>query len=504
MDKELKIYFTSDIHGFFSPINYADGAFSPSGAACCFSEFERDGNTLVIDGGDTIQGSPFTYYLHKTGNTDNIPAKVMNAGGYDFITLGNHDFNYGKKSLEDYIDNSRAVCLCANVQGVKGVEKTRIVSLENGLKVGLTGVATHHINIWEKPENLVGITISEPVPAAAQALRELKEKGADITICIYHGGIENDLVTGEPLSDTDENQGWKICNELDFDILLTGHQHLCIENTGINGTHVCQTPDKASKYIKLCAHVGSDGRINTHSELISPEGKPEAEALALLKPIDEKCAQWLDTPVGHLSVELMPEEHIIMAENGCPIANFFNQVQLEASGAEISATSLGNQVKGFTKDVSIRDVAATYIYPNTLVTLEVDGSVIKQALERCAEYFALDDNGKPAVSEVFLKPKVEHYNFDYFTGIDAVIDIRKPVGQRVVSVVRNGNPLEDDRKYSLCMNNYRASGTGGYGFYKSCRKIKEIPTEISELIMDYISAHGNISVDTEKHLQVNY
>ena len=90
----------------------------------------------------------------------------------------------------------------------------------------------------------------------------------------------------------------------------------------------------------------------------------------------------------HLDAELLPDEHIKMAANGSLIANFFNQVQLEATGADISATSLGNTVKGLNRDVTIRDIVSTYIYYNTLKTLSVTRAQLKCALERSAEYFS--------------------------------------------------------------------------------------------------------------------
>ena len=103
MKKQLTIYYTSDVHGYFSPIDYASGNEIPSGLANCISNFEKDGNTLIIDGGDILQGSPFTYYLYNKRKDDGcLPAEIMNIGGYDFVTLGNHDFNYGKEELEKY------------------------------------------------------------------------------------------------------------------------------------------------------------------------------------------------------------------------------------------------------------------------------------------------------------------------------------------------------------------------------------------------------------------
>ena len=502
--KQLTIYFTSDIHGYFSPIDYPTGTHADTGAANCMHAFHRDGNTLIIDGGDTLQGSPFTYFLHKSGLEDPcIPAQVMNCGSYDFFTLGNHDFNYGLPYLNRYIHQMNAQCLCANVEGLSGVKKTAVVTMDNGLRVGLTGIVTHHIKIWERSENLDGLTITDPFHAAAAALESLKREHCDITICIYHGGFENDLDTGVSLTDSDENQGYRICRELAFDVLLTGHQHIPIAPRKIFSTCICQTPDKARQYARMTLSVSQDG-LEMAGSLENAGQETDPNAAEILKVPDLHAAEWLDTPVGHLNAPLLPEDHIVMAEHGSKIASFFNQVQLSASGADISCTSLGNEVKGFSENITIRDIVATYIYPNTLQTLRVNRAVLKQALERCAAYFSIRPDGKLEVSPDFLKPKVEHYNYDYFFGISVTMDIRLPIGERVTSIRYRGDELSDTLSLKLCMNNYRASGTGGYECFRSCEKISELPTEISELIMDYVLAHSELTVDDTKWLTVLY
>ena len=269
---------------------------------------------------------------------------------------------------------------------------------------------------------------------------------------------------------SDENQGYRICRELGFDVLLTGHQHIPIAPRRVLGTYICQTPDKAKQFAKMKLTV-SDSGIAMEGSLEEAGGETDPEAAAILAPLDSAAAQWLDTPVGHLDMPLLPQEHIVMAEQGSGIANFFNQVQLDASGADISCTSLGNEVKGFQRDITVRDVVATYIYPNTLDTLLVDRTVLKAALERCAQYFALRPDGGLEVSQDFLKPKVEHYNYDYFAGIHV---------------------------------NYRSSGTGGYECFRGCKKVRQQQTEISELIMDYVLERGSIAVDKTKWLTVVY
>ena len=122
MQRKLTIYYTSDVHGYFSPVDYASGKSAQSGLANCMNGFANDGNTLIIDGGDILQGSPLTYYLYsQRRDGDCVPARLLNLGGYDFVTLGNHDFNYGKAEIERYLREIDAVCLCANIGGIAGV-----------------------------------------------------------------------------------------------------------------------------------------------------------------------------------------------------------------------------------------------------------------------------------------------------------------------------------------------------------------------------------------------
>ena len=505
-NRSFAISYTSDIHGYFSNIDYASGKELASGLCNCAGLFARGENTLIIDGGDTLQGSPFTCYYQKNRRAgDYIPAQVMNAAGYQFITLGNHDFDFGVGQIEEYLAQLNARCLCANIEGIRGVEKTAVVTMENGLRVGLTGVTSHFVSCWEPPENLKGITVKNAFEAAAEAYDFLSAAGTDITVCIYHGGFENDVVSGREIFHTDENQGYRICRELGYDVLLAGHQHLQIDGGDLFGTHICQPPDKARGFLRLEVDVpdpDSDKKIKTVSHFVPAGEKRDESIWHVLASAEEQAARWLDRPVGYLDVPLTPEDSLSMALHGSLIANFFNQIQKEVTGADLSVTSLANAVPGFLENVSIRDVVSNYIFSNTLKVIAVDRHVIVAALERCAAYFELDEYGNPCISSTFLYPVPQHYNYDYFSGIQAVFNLRKPVGERVTSVLWQGRELDASQKLTLCVNSYRASGAGGYPVYPSCPVLSEQNREIVEIIMDYVGSHQRILVDKTKWLTV--
>lgn len=506
MNRNLTICFTSDIHGYFSALDYATGAPAAAGLANCMAAFPKnDGNTLILDGGDTLQGSPFTYWLYSVPHGGGcVPAGIMNLAGYDFVTLGNHDFNYGKEEIQRYLRQLNARCLCANVEGIPEVEKTAVVTLKNGLRVGLTGITSPFVNFWEKPENLAGITVTDAFTAAKAALETLRSEKVDVTVCLYHGGFENDVRTGEVLSRTEENQGWRICRELDFDVLLTGHQHLALENLCLFGTYTCQAPDKARQFLRMEISVSDTGAVRAQSRLIPAGAVADSRAAAYLKPLEEENAAFLDTAVGHLDRDLLPEGELDMALHGSPIANFFNQVQLEASGADLSVTSLSSGMKGLSRDVTIRDIVASYVFPNTLKTIRVNRAVLKAALERSCAFFHLDESGNVGVSQEFLKPIPQFFNFDFLSGAEITADLRRDAGDRVTSIRYRGQELPEDQELTLCLNNYRASGAGGYPLYAQCPTVQEQPTEIAQLIMEYVTRHKTITVDKTNWLRVIY
>lgn len=498
-DKILKIYFTSDVHGYFYLTSYGDYEIKPMGLFACAEDFKKDGNTLVLDGGDMLQGSALAYYSKNVLGTPEVLTQMVNDCGYDYYSLGNHDFNYGLNYQKIYRDAHNGVCLCQNVCDNEGriLYPYVIHQIENGLRVGLVGIVTDYVNVWEKKENLEGIQVTDPFEAAKKALEELRGK-ADVTVCIYHGGFECDLETGQRLSDTTENIGYRLCRDLDFDILLTGHQHMSVDGRLVCGTYVVQPGANGKEYHYLKIHVKEENQGIKELSITSRRVQANPEhGRALRKKyqsVEAMVQRWLDEPMGYLSRPLYPADKVEMALHGSCIADFINRIQLEVSGAQISVVGLANEIAGFNERVTTRDIIATYPYPNTLVVCRITGSALRAAMERSAEYFAVDENGTVKVSDSFLIPKIEHYNYDYFAGVTYEICPESPVGSRIKGLSYDGRPVKDEDSFTLCMNNYRYSGAGGYPMYPSCPIVREINTEMVEIIMDYFRSHNKIEV----------
>lgn len=513
-DRTLTIRFTSDTHGYLYPTNYADHEDRPMGLMKLATEYPRDGNTLILDGGDTLQGSPMATYYHRlseeeraaclAGTRANPFAAAMNLAGYQFVTLGNHDFNNGLDALEDYLNSLDALCLCANIRDRAGrlpIAPYAVHQLDNGLRVGLVGACTHYVSRWENPETVAQLVIEEPLPAAARALEAVRPL-CDVTVLLYHGGFECDLTTGALLSGSGENQACRICRELDFDLVLTGHQHMPVSGVRFGHSYAVQPGYRAPHACAVTVTVHEDGTKSFESALLGAQGEPLPEAAVLLAPLERRVQAWLDEPAGRLDRDLPAGDHLEMALHGSLLANFINTVIRDVSGAQIAACALANEIHGLPRAVTVRDVVSTYIYSNTLRVLRLSGATLRRYVERTAEYFDLDGDGRPRVSDGFLRPKVQHYNYEFFLGMDYVIDLRRPAGSRVTSMRLDGREIGNEESVTVCVSSYRACGTSGYDMLLGQPVERDIEQDVAELLVRYILEHPDIRVDTHRYATV--
>jgi 2',3'-cyclic-nucleotide 2'-phosphodiesterase/3'-nucleotidase len=337
-------------------------------------------------------------------------------------------------------------------------------------------------------------------------VKDLRDK-VDLIIVAYHGGFERDLRTGQPyVVDTGENLGYKIIKNISgIDCFISAHQHRYISEV-INGVAVIQGGSRADSLGVIdIDFIFKDSWkvINKSTELIKTVNYKEDELIVkLLKKIEKDCQKFLDKKIGNVVLNNLVVKDMFKARlNKHPIVTFINQVQLESSGAMISATSLPNEVTGFPKSITVRNVLSTYVYANTLSVLEISGRILRQILEKNAEYF-ICDKGKIAINPKFSYPKVQHYNYDMFDGIDYTIDITEPFGERIKSLTYQDKDVFDDQIFSLVVNNYRASGGGDFDEYKNLKVIRQIPFDIAELIIDYIVKYKDLHIINKKNIKI--
>jgi 2',3'-cyclic-nucleotide 2'-phosphodiesterase/3'-nucleotidase len=517
---KITIVMTSDIHGNVLSLSYNDNKYKPQGLAkiaTLIKEIrEKNGIDLLIDNGDLIQGTPLTYYYCKVNNEGPNPIiEVLNYLKYDALVVGNHEFNYGKEILNRAKEESSFPWLTANIlndwDGKCYFGKPyRIKLLKSGIKVAVLGVTTQYIPFWEDHRYIEGLKFEDAVTTTEKWVRHLRDiEQVDVVIVSYHGGFERDTNSGEPIGKlTGENEAYEICQRVQgIDVLLTGHQHKVIENKFINNVLVLQ-PGSHGKYVgvvNLTMQYKDKWHIKSKSSRVTPvrESAEDPKVLSIIKEYEENTQQWLDKPIGIIDGGMEIENPLKARLTESPLVELINKVQMKASGAKISCASLFiEDVKGLKEKVTMRDIVSNYIYPNTLRVLKVKGSDIRAALERSAAYFEQYDGREVRVKGKDGIHAFQHYNYDMWEGIEYKINISKEEGNRIEDLKYCGMELQMEAEFEVVMNNYRAAGGGEYKMFKDKPVIKDIPTDVSELIANYIIETGNINAEVNNNWKV--
>lgn len=504
MNKIIRILSTSDLHGMVYPYNYADMTSCNHGLARLRTMIRelRDENTVVLDNGDTLEGSPLTFY-HYLNNPDeqNKIAECMRKTGYDYVNVGNHDFNYGYGKLREFIEGTGAVCLTSNVL-YKGKPMGMPYDIKEiaGKKIAFFGITTHLVPNWEKPENITDMEFIDAFELARETVRTIREKeNPDYIVCLYHGGLERDPVTGIlGEKDCGENQGYRMIKEIEgLNVLICGHQHRIY--CGTLDKVAFTEPGYTGAYLS-CIEINTEtGEITP--QLLPADHEPAADIMRITDAEEQETQKWLDTALGHTEMDLKVHSEFDCRFNKSQLATFINRVQIDLTGADISGTRIFFTAPGFAGDITMRDLISTYMFPNTLVVKKADGRTIREYLEKCAEFWSIE-NGKVIINPLFDFPNVQYHNYDMLDGVEYVMDIRKPVGQRIISLTRNGKEVKEDDVFTLVINNYRASGGGNFDMIAAAETLREILTSSVDVIAEYIMKHKNIDFEPVNNITI--
>ncbi|MBY0204618.1 MULTISPECIES: bifunctional metallophosphatase/5'-nucleotidase [Paenibacillus] len=519
------ILFTSDLHGAIRPVHYNTNAYRHAGLALLASlirqERERSPELLLIDNGDLLQGSPLASYAasHAPKAQAHPFIHVLNELGYDAAVMGNHEFNYGQELLRSAVEGSSFPWLSANIAelplapegaGIPAFgEPYLIKTLSTGVKIALLGATTHYIPNWEHPKNIEGLHFMNAMDTIRTWVKYIREhEQPDVLVVSYHGGFECDLETGEPAERlTGENQAYAICREIDgIDILLTGHQHrqltgeihgVTVIQPGFNGSGLGQVSVQLQQSPDTGKWVVTEKKAKLLLLEDYPDLRPDPAVMKLTNELEASAQTWLDQPIGEVDGDgdLSISSATQLRLQAHPFIDFVHQVQMEATGAQLSNTAmLSEEARGFGHQITVRDVLSNFIYPNTLTVLELSGKDIRDALEQTARYFELNVSGEVIVNPAYMQPKPQHYNYDMWAGIEYELNISKPVGSRVVKLERDGKQLEMDGTYSVVMNSYRAAGGGDYAMYPGKKVLHEGATDMAALVEDFIRRNQPLQV----------
>jgi len=507
----ITILSTTDLHGNILPVDYYTNTRDARGLAQAATVIRQarkeNSNSLLLDSGDTIQGTPLIYYHNKKNNAPPDPVMLsMNSLQYDAMAVGNHEYNFGLNVLNKARGEARFAWLSANTYKM-GTDETvftpYIVKELNGVRVGVLGLTTPGIPVWENKENYAGLEFREPVAEARKWVQVLREKErVDLVIIAMHMGLERDLRTGEvsPGQVKNENAGIAIAENVPgVDVISMGHTHREIPSVFINGVLLTQADKWARRVARTDVYLERDAvsgrwRVVAKSARTIPitdATEVDMEIARIAAPYDRETQEWLSRVIGTSPRELTAKD-ARFRDTG--VLDLIHRVQLDVGRADVSmAASFNPQARLPQGDVTVRDIAGLYEYENTLVVLEVTGKMLKDALEHSARYFRPYEANKAFAD--LVDARVPGYNFDIAEGVTYDINLVKPIGERIENLRFKSRPVVPTQKFRLATNNYRVNGGGGYTMYKDAPVLYRSSEEIRELIIDWVERNVRIPVE---------
>ncbi|MEU1176116.1 5'-nucleotidase C-terminal domain-containing protein [Streptomyces sp. NPDC005820] len=533
----LTVLGTTDLHGhvfnwdYFKNAEYTDKAGNAQGLARISTlvnqiraEKGRE-NVLLLDAGDTIQGTPLTYYYAKVdpitakGGPVHPMAQAMNAIGYDAAALGNHEFNYGIETLRKFESQLRFPLLGANAVDAKTLRpafqpyaiRTFCVKGAPPVKVAILGLTNPGIAIWDKAYVQGKLAFPGLEEQAAKWVPKLKAMGADVVVVSAHSGSSGTSSYGDQLPYV-ENSAALVAQQVpDIDAVLVGHAHVEIPELKV-------TNEKTGKTVVLSEPLAYAERLSVFDiELVFEKGRWTVESVAskvlnsntvaddpkitkLLSDEHAKVVEYVNQVVGTATETLTTVE---ARYKDAPIIDLITKVQEDVVKAALAGTSYASlpviaQASPFSRtseipagNVTIRDLSSLYVYDNTLVAKLLTGAQIKAYLEYSAEYFVQTAAGVVVdVDKLTNANNRPDYNYDYVSGLSYDIDIAQAAGSRIKNLTFNGAALDGAQQFVFAVNNYRANGGGAFPHVASATELWSESTEIRTRIAEWVTAKG--------------
>lgn len=430
--------------------------------------------------------------------------QAMNHIGYDAMTLGNHEFNFGLDLIKSVEAQADFPILSANTRYKSDdsyLVKPYTIVKKSGLNVAVIGLTVPHIPLWDA-QNAKDLKFSGLKEEAARQVEIIeKEEKADVIVAVIHAGLEND--------DPAAAAKYVIQEVPEIDAFMLGHDHRpfaekMADNEG-NEKPIAGTKDTGVNIAKMTLELEQvDGKWqvkNSTSELLQSETVPADESLKkVTKTAHEKTLEYTHTTIGEASSDFLPTNEIA----GIPEAqlqptaliSLINNVQRKQTGAQIAAASLF-KLESDLKAGPIRysNLFDIYKYANTLIKTKITGKNLKNYMEAQANYY---QQFQPGDVTIAFNPNIRIYNYDIFSGVNYKIDISQPEGSRIKDLtLSDGSPIKEDEVYSLAVNNHRFGGLVEAGLVDSNDREDSDPDTLRGFIAEYIREKGVIHPEDE-------
>lgn len=507
----IQVLATTDVHANLLPWDYFTGRPAARGlaplATLIREQRQKNPNTLLLDNGDTIQGTPVGS-LHQAAVREGRAVRpdammaAMNALGYDAMAVGNHEFNFGLDVLHRARREAKFPWLSGNTVASGNAEPFQpyIVKTVSGVRVGVFGITTPNIPNWEQPENYKGYTFQDGAEASRDIVRKLRAEKADLIIGLVHAGL------GPKESRSAENMADRIARDVPgIDAIVFGHTHNEVADLRINGVLMTQPGRWGERLSVLDFELEKEGapwRVTQKSARlvkVTRETSSDAEIARIAEPYHRDTEKWLETAVATAPATL---EARLGRIQDTAIVDAIHAVQLHYAEAQVSFTSLFNpQLRIAAGPVTVRQIAALYLYDNELFAVEGTGRTIKSALENSAAYYYRCPDAACSTGPLTNRSR-PGYNFDIAQGVEYEVDLSRRVGDRIRNLTYRGRPVEPDQKFRIAVNNYRAAGSNGYTMFKTTPIVWKSNRPIRDLVVEFYADRKSLPTSPDNNWRI--
>lgn len=524
VDGKVVILHTNDTHG--ADLDEEGTSFGMAGVAQLKKDFEAAGaDVLLVSAGDSIMGKPLV-----SADQGKSAIEFMNAAGYDAMTVGNHELDFGIDNLKALAKDADFPILCADMtteaDGKTVFDSNKIFEI-GGVKVGVFGLATPETLTKADASKMPGITFpqTDKLYAVAQAqVDELNKAGADLIVCLGHLGIDDESIG---------NRSIDVCEHVDgIDLFIDGHSHSTTADiiAKVGDTNVVNGAKIVSTGTAL-ANVGVviyDQETGTLTDELVPAASYTKTDADVAKLVDDR-----NTAVDKVYGEKIATTEVDLngSRSGGAATDPVTKAEMtfpEGEGVRTTETNLGDfaadailwqarQTLGEENvdaaltngggirealakgDISKKSLLAVFPFGNTVATIDVTGAQLLEALEAAT-------CTTPEAIGAF--PQVSGIEFTLNTGVPYVDGTQyanstyyAPAnpGSRVTISTVNGEAFDPAATYTIATNDFTAKGGDTYGVFKIAGGWKDVGVSLEDALINYTTEELDGTITAEQY-----